>query len=92
MKSITLSGICSEIGYSLPYISTLFSKITSLSFGKYLQKVRIEKACHILANTHTNIDDVASLVGYSDVKHFRVVFRRLTGKTPSEVRSMYQQK
>lgn len=91
-KPITLSKISAALGYSLPYLSSLFGKEMSVSFGTYLQKKRIEQACHMLANTHTEVSEISNLVGYSDVKHFRAVFKRMVGKSPSEFRGQYQQK
>ncbi len=86
MKKITLSEISAKLGYSLPYISSLFSKTHSLPFSQYLKRIRVEKACRMLENTDKNIDDIANLVGYGDVKHFRIVFRCIVGKSPSEYR------
>lgn len=90
-KPVTLSKISGRLGYSLAYVSNLFSKEMSVPFSTYLKKKRVEEACHMLANTQIEISEISYLVGYSDIKHFRATFKQIVGKSPSAFRSQYQQ-
>ena len=50
-SDITLDKICNDLNYSLSYISRKFKEETGVNFNKYVQRRRIEKACHMLAQT-----------------------------------------
>ena len=54
-----------------------------ISFVKYLNHIRIEEAKRLLAkNEKTN--DVYAKVGFQNYRHFYDIFKKETGKTPSE--------
>lgn len=81
-----LSAFCEKHHYSLQYISRRFKEETGLTTLEYLQKIRIEKACALLAGSKHTIREVAHQTGYDDIKFFNRVFRKLVGMTPSEYR------
>lgn len=82
-EDISLSELCNELGYSLPYISKRFKTVTGYTFSDYVQKIRIHFACRRFINSSgVRVEDVAADVGYSDVKHFTSVFKKFVGTTP----------
>lgn len=87
-QDLKLSDICAEIGYSLSYTSSLFSRMVGLSFSRYLQNIRIENACHLLSNTDKSIEEVAEEVGYRDIKFFRSLFKKKLKLSPAQFRNM----
>ncbi len=88
-EDISLSKICRERYFSLPYISKKFKKVCGISFEQYLQQVRVQHACGLLLETNLPVDAIARHVHYSDTAAFRKTFKRLTGKTPSAFRKSY---
>jgi transcriptional regulator GlxA family with amidase domain len=52
----------------------------------YLQRLRIEAAKRMLARSARKVDRVGYLVGYSDPRFFKSLFRKHTGVTPAEYR------
>jgi transcriptional regulator GlxA family with amidase domain len=52
----------------------------------YLQRLRIEAAKRMLARSARKVDRVGYLVGYSDPRFFKSLFRKHTGLTPGEYR------
>ncbi|MNF05741.1 Arabinose operon regulatory protein [compost metagenome] len=46
----------------------------------------MEKAKYILRHTDVKVYQVAPLVGYQDPRYFTQVFKKATGRTPSEYR------
>ena len=90
MKKITLSDICKKTNYSLPYASRNFKQNTGMTFENYLQKVRIEQSCRLLANTDKKIFEISQLVGYSDSKFFNKVFKKNLNITPAEFRKLHK--
>lgn len=81
-----LGNFCREYHYSLPYVSRKFKQETGLSGLEYLQKLRIEKCCELLAGDNLPIQTVAQMAGYGDMKFFNQVFKRMTGMSPRDYR------
>ncbi|HSZ72660.1 MAG TPA: helix-turn-helix domain-containing protein [Cytophagaceae bacterium] len=66
-----------------------FIKATGNTPLEYMQRVKIESAKKALENSRKTVNEVMYDVGYSDVKAFREVFRKITGLSPLEYRSKY---
>ena len=66
-----------------------FIKATGNTPVEYSQRVKIETAKKAFESTRKTINEVMYDVGYSDVKAFREVFRKITGMSPLEYRSRY---
>jgi transcriptional regulator GlxA family with amidase domain len=56
---------------------------------EYLQKVKIEAAKKALEKNPENVNSLMMLSGYSDIKTFRKIFKRITGLTPKDYRKKY---
>lgn len=89
---VNLGAFCRQYHYSLSYISRIFRQETGLSFREYLQKVRIEKSCRLLAGSDMRIGEIAQAVGYEDKKFFNSVFKRIVKMTPREYRNLWAAK
>lgn len=90
MNQITLSDISRELNFSLPYLSQKFKEDTGETFVSYLQDKRMEHSGRLIANSDKTIEEIAGLVGYSDVKFFRRVFSRYWKMTPREFKKAYR--
>lgn len=85
-EHLTLSDICKKLHYSLPYASGKFKAETGLTFTEYIQKIRIAISCLLLTGSEKNITDIAYEVGYSNIKFFNNIFKKITKTTPREYR------
>ncbi len=85
-KDLTLEEISQEVGLSLYYFSHLFKEETGKTFVSYLNKLRINKAKHLLRNVDLNIAEVGYQVGYNDPNYFTRVFKEYENMTPSQYR------
>ena len=72
------------------YISQLFRRKTGGKFIDYLNDVRIEKACELLASSDRKIYQIARAVGYDNPKYFFRLFHKKTGVTPEEYRLLHR--
>lgn len=61
-----------------------FSKATGNSLIEYAQRVKMEAAKKALESTRKTVQEIMYEVGYSDLKAFREVFRKVTGVSPVE--------
>lgn len=66
-----------------------FVKATGNTPLEYLQRVKIESAKKAFETTRKTVNEVMYQVGYSNVKAFREVFRKITGMSPLEYRNRY---
>ncbi len=66
-----------------------FIKATGNTPVEYSQRVRIESAKKAFETSRKTINEVMYEVGYSDVKAFREVFRKITGMSPLEYKGKY---
>ena len=87
-EQITLNDVSKSIFVSTYYASRIFKKETGKNFVDYLNEVRIEKAKDFLKDVQYKIYEVADLTGITDAHYFSRLFRKYTGKTPSEYRDM----
>lgn len=92
MEPITLNDIANDLHYSTSYISKKFKQNYGMSFKQFLQKTRIEESCRLLANTNKKIPDIATLVGYDDIKFFTATFSKIMNISPREYRKLHHSK
>ena len=85
-SDVSLSTLAMQSLLSRNYFSKLFKEVTGTNVSDYIQYLRTEKACELLKSTDRKIIDIAEQVGFSDIKFFYEVFRKITGKTPGEYR------
>jgi transcriptional regulator GlxA family with amidase domain len=66
-----------------------FKKATSNTVIEYIQRVKVEAAKRSFETNRKNINEVMFDVGYTDIKAFRDVFKKITGLTPVDYRNKY---
>lgn len=66
-----------------------FIKATGNTPVEYAQRVKMESAKKAFETSRKTIHEVMYEVGYSDLKAFREVFRKITGISPLEYRGRY---
>lgn len=81
-----LKEFCMEYHFTEPYISRRFHQETGSTITDYVQKVRIEKCCKLLAGSNFTITEIAQAVGYHDLKFFHQLFKRMIKMSPREYR------
>lgn len=81
--TITFSEAASFLALSQPYFSKYFEKMSGMNFSSYLNLVRVEKAIQLLqSEKKTPITEVATKSGFSSLRNFNLVFKKLTGYSP----------
>jgi AraC-like DNA-binding protein len=91
--TLSLKELSQSLHVHPSYLSREFSKyFDDLSFGDYIRKLRIEKAIQLLDSPDHTLSEIAYLTGFSDQSHFNRVFKKHTGKNPSEYRKNSRKK
>lgn len=86
-QPLSLAALADQLGYTPQYLSSLFRKETGMSPNGYVQRLRVERSCRLLAESNRRISEIAQEVGYCDLKHFETIFRRHTNVTPRQFRA-----
>ncbi|MBP5305199.1 MAG: helix-turn-helix transcriptional regulator, partial [Lachnospiraceae bacterium] len=84
---LTLDSICSDLGVSVSYFSSLFKKESGKSFITYLTDYRMEQAARLLIETNEKNYEIAEHVGYVDANYFSYVFKKTYGMPPSKYKT-----
>lgn len=88
-EKISVEHLSSKFSVGRRNFDRRFIKATGNTPIEYLQRVKIESAKKALETSRKTINEVMYDVGYSDVKAFREVFRKVTGVSPIEYKSKY---
>ena len=88
-EKISVEHLSSRFAIGRRHFDRRFIKATGNTPLEYLQRVKIESAKKAFETSRKNINEVMYEVGYSDMKAFREVFRKITGMSPLEYRSRY---
>lgn len=88
-SKISIEHLTSMLSVSRRNFDRRFVKATGNTPIEYAQRVKIESAKKAFETSRKNINEVMYDVGYSDLKAFREVFRKITGMSPLAYRSKY---
>jgi len=89
VEKISVEELSSHFAVGRRNFDRRFIKATGNTPLEYSQRVKIESAKRAFESTRKNIHEVMYEVGYSDMKAFREVFRKITGMSPLEYRNKY---
>ena len=85
-QEIPLSVVAELVGMSESAFSRFFAKATGNGFSRFLNRVRIARACELLSDTEQPITEICFTVGFNNVANFNRRFRELKSVTPREYR------
>lgn len=79
---VTLKDIAAHFSYHPNYISSLLHKETGRKFTEILLEKRMKRAVLLMKNTSLSIEEISSLLGYSNHSNFYKAFKEYYGVTP----------
>ncbi|KYG58518.1 bifunctional transcriptional activator/DNA repair enzyme AdaA [Planococcus maritimus] len=85
-QKIGLEEVAAHVGMSSSYVDRLFKQETGDTPRSYLEKVRIDKAAHLLASTDQTNLEICLETGFHSTSHFYKVFRKHKQQSPGEYR------
>lgn len=86
-KHITLKNLAEYAGKKTDQLSYLFYRYMGIRPIDYLIKYRLEQAIELLKEDDYTVQEVASMVGYSDPLYFSRIFKKHVGYSPSQVKN-----
>lgn len=83
---LSLHTLASMQNVSPSYFSALFKQETGQTLTDHVNQKRVNYAMQLLSSTVLQVQTVAQYSGFADMNYFSKVFKKYTGKTPSEYR------
>lgn len=84
-EPITISSLAQQAGLSVSRFKARFKEEVGMPPREYILRTKIEEARRRLAHGGTNVTETAFALGFPTSQYFATVFKRFTGKRPSEV-------
>ncbi|MBQ9809764.1 MAG: helix-turn-helix transcriptional regulator, partial [Spirochaetales bacterium] len=84
MHKVRLYEFAQSEGVTLCYMSHFIQATLGQSFQDYLNTVRFNHACSMIARGNRKMSDIYKSCGFSDYKYFVKTFQEKCGKTPDE--------
>jgi AraC-like DNA-binding protein len=85
--SVTITAVAQQLGMS-PRSFTRHLAEEGTSFGEILDRVRYRLALRYLEDRHISLQQIAWLLGYSEIGAFNHAFKRWTGTSPGPARKL----
>lgn len=85
-ENITLHSISATLGCNSKYLTRLYKKIYNDTISNSINRLRIEKAAHLLTNSHLSIKEIAYQSGFNDLSYFRRKFSQFYSMLPHTFR------
>lgn len=84
MHKIRLTDFADSRGISLNHASTFIREALGQTFQEYVNTIRFNAACKMIAGGATKMQDVCYDTGFSDYRYFSNTFQKKTGMTPEQ--------
>ena len=85
-QKIALKEVADLIYLTESNFCKFFKKATGKTYSDYLNEIRINEACRLLAQSEKTISQIAFECGFETLSYFNSVFRHKKGSTPSVYR------
>ena len=86
---VNISGYLTAImNADYHYLSTLFSSVENITIEHYFILQKIERAKELLKYGEQTLSEIAYRLGYSSVAHLSAQFKKVTGMTANQFKSL----
>ena len=83
-ESVTLKEISAHFSYHPNYISSLLHRETGKTFSEIVLEQRMDRAVILLRGTDLSIEEISTMLGYSNTSNFYKAFRQYYGTSPRD--------
>lgn len=83
-EDLSITEVSEHVYLNPVYFGRLFKNEVKMSFKRYVQNMRMEKAKELLAEQEYHISEICDKVGIPNASYFSQVFKQYTGMLPSE--------
>src|SRR6266567_3325568 len=91
-EELSLSKVAKAVYMSANHLSEKFKQVTGVNFVDYIARIRFEKARELLLKSNLRISEIAFTVGFQSLSQFNRVFKKLSGKSPTQFRTAHNKR
>ncbi|HEN8711063.1 MULTISPECIES: AraC family transcriptional regulator [Pseudomonas] len=91
-QDLTQNEVAEHLGMTPTYFSRFFKQAAGRGFVEFVNRLRVSKACELLAKSDLPVTGVCFESGFSNLSNFNRRFQQLKGMTPSDYRSLVIQR
>ncbi len=88
-ESISLSSLAEFAGLNDKYLFRIFKDFTGCTPIQYINRLRIDRACHEMSVNHLSVTDAAYVSGFNELSYFSRTFKKYKGMNPAEYRRQF---
>ncbi len=81
---LSRNELAAKFGYTPEYINYLFKKELGVTPSQFIGREKVLCAFRLIQQDGLSVKQAAAAVGFSDQYHFSKVFKKITGRRPSE--------
>jgi AraC-like DNA-binding protein len=85
-EELSLTRVAKAANTSANYFSEKFKEATGTNFVSYVARTRFEKAAALLREGDLRVSEIAFATGFQSLSQFNRVFKKFSGKSPTEYR------
>ncbi len=89
-RTISPEELAASLNMSYTWFRRMFRQYTGQAPAQYIAQLKIQKAKELLTHSNKSIKEVALELGYESIDYFSTFFRKQTGTTPTQFRTMRQ--
>jgi AraC family transcriptional regulator, arabinose operon regulatory protein len=89
-RSIALRELAQLAHMSISRYEMIFAKRTGCSPIHYFNRMKIQKACHLLTSTNLPAKAICAELGYGDPYYFSRLFKKMIGVSPAHFRNPFR--
>ena len=86
-EKLSLSDVAENCYVSSWHLSKLLNQYTGRGFFEIINRIRIDRAKEMLADSAAKVQEVSDAVGFLDVAHFSRIFKSYVGCSPREFKT-----
>ena len=91
-RQISLKDISEKIGFTPEYFSSLFKTAIGFNFVDYLNNMRVARSLSYLTESDMTVSEISEICGFNDSNYFAIVFKKVTGTSPTKYRKIMRKK
>lgn len=82
--NFTIETLSKDVGISRVHLHRKLKELTNQTTRDFIRNIRLSQAAQLLSEKHYTINEVATLIGFSNANNFSTSFKELYGVTPTE--------
>ena len=87
-EPLRVEDLAARCGLSYPCFTRCFHEFFGISCKQFIMRIRVETVEQYLVYSELDLSSISQLTGYTDSSHMVKDFRRMTGMTPGQYRTM----